>query len=184
MRGRGYGQGRARGYGTDYDRDYGYGGYTGGMRDYGYTGDYESGYGGMRGGYGRADYDRDYYSPRYGYGGYGAWRGRYTGRGPQGYQRSDDRIREDVIDRLTWHGDIDATNINVKVDNGTVTLDGTVDTRWEKRLAEDIAEDVFGVKDVQNNLRVQERGWQGTEETQGQQGQRQQGQTSRRRTTT
>ncbi len=82
-------------------------------------------------------------------------RGEHYGRGPQGYQRSDDRIREDINDRLTWHGEVDATMITVNVSKGEVTLEGTVPHRYQKRVAEDIAEEVQGVTDVQNRLRVQ-----------------------------
>ena len=39
--------------------------------------------------------------------------------------------------------------------SGEVVLSGTVDSRYSKRLAEDIAESVMGVSNVQNNLRVQ-----------------------------
>jgi osmotically-inducible protein OsmY len=81
--------------------------------------------------------------------------GRHTGRGPKNYTRSDDRIREDVNDRLTDDPDIDASDIEVKVSNCEVTLTGTVDSRDDKRRAEDCAESVSGVKNVQNNLRVQ-----------------------------
>jgi osmotically-inducible protein OsmY len=81
----------------------------------------------------------------------------HSGRGPQNYTRSDDRIREDVNDNLTEDWGVDASNVTVTVSNGEVTLDGTVATRLQKRRAEDCAEDVSGVKNVQNNLRVQER---------------------------
>lgn len=79
----------------------------------------------------------------------------HRGRGPKGYTRSDDRIREDVCDRLSDDPRVDASNIEVTVSNGEVTLAGTVDARDVKRRAEDCAEDVSGVKNVQNNLRVQ-----------------------------
>jgi len=82
--------------------------------------------------------------------------GRFSGRGPKGYQRSDDRIREDVCERLTQHPEIDAVDIEIQVKNGEVTLMGTVDRRDEKRLAEDVAESVSGVKDVHNQLRAQQ----------------------------
>jgi len=84
-------------------------------------------------------------------------RGPYSGRGPKGYQRSDDRIREDVNERLTDHPHIDASEIEVQVKNGEVTLSGTVDERQAKRLAEDIAESVSGVREVHNQIRVQQR---------------------------
>jgi hypothetical protein len=82
-------------------------------------------------------------------------RGRYTGRGPKGYIRSDDRIKEDVNDRLEQHGEIDAWEIVVMVQNGEVTLEGTVPDRRTKRLAEDVVEDSPGVKQVHNRLRIQ-----------------------------
>ena len=80
----------------------------------------------------------------------------HRGRGPKGYQRSDERILEDVNDRLTDDPHIDASEIQVSVSNREVTLDGTVNSRFEKRHAEDLAESVSGVGHVQNNLRVQQ----------------------------
>jgi osmotically-inducible protein OsmY len=82
-----------------------------------------------------------------------------TGRGPRGYTRSDSRIFEDVCDRLGFDWDVDATDIEVRVNNGEVTLDGTVDSRAARQRAEYLAADVWGVRDVQNNLRVRERAW-------------------------
>jgi osmotically-inducible protein OsmY len=81
--------------------------------------------------------------------------GGHRGRGPRGYQRSDQRILEDVNDRLTEDPDVDASEIEVRVENREVTLSGTVNSRFEKRHAEDVAESVSGVAHVQNNLRVQ-----------------------------
>ena len=78
-----------------------------------------------------------------------------SGRGPRGYQRSDERVYEEVCDLLTENGDIDATNIEVRCENGEVILDGTVPDRDTKRLAEDIAESARGVRDVRNNLRIE-----------------------------
>ncbi len=78
----------------------------------------------------------------------------HRGRGPKGYSRSDERIRDDVNDRLTDDPHIDASDVEVTVQNREVTLSGTVNSRFEKRHAEDIAESVSGVTHVQNNLRV------------------------------
>ena len=88
----------------------------------------------------------------------GRTRGRFTGRGPKGYTRSDDRIKEDVSDRLEQHGEIDAWEIVVMVQNGEVTLEGTVSDRRTKRLAEDVAEESPGVKQVNNRLRIKGNG--------------------------
>jgi hypothetical protein len=78
----------------------------------------------------------------------------FRGRGPQNYRRSDERIREDVCDRLTEDQDIDASNIQVLVDNGEVTLEGQVDERRVKWMAEEVASRCLGVADVHNHLRV------------------------------
>ncbi|QUD86845.1 BON domain-containing protein [Phenylobacterium montanum] len=80
--------------------------------------------------------------------------GPHRGRGPKNYVRSDERIREDVSDRLADHAHLDASDIDVQVKSGEVTLSGTVEDRHAKRRAEDCAEDVSGVRHVQNNLRV------------------------------
>jgi hypothetical protein len=78
----------------------------------------------------------------------------FSGRGPKGYQRSDDRIREQVCDRLTDDASLDASEIEVEVRNCEVVLKGTVRDRQQKRRAEDLVESCSGVKDVTNNIRV------------------------------
>ena len=80
--------------------------------------------------------------------------GNYRGKGPRGYTRSDERIREDINDRLTDYSHLDASDIEVAVNDGAVILTGWVENRWAKRSAEDIVDTVSGVKDVQNHLRV------------------------------
>jgi hypothetical protein len=85
---------------------------------------------------------------------YEAARGQFVGRGPKGYQRSDERIRDEVCDRMTEDPMLDASEIEVEVRQGEVTLCGSVMSRDQKRRAEDVAERVGGVKDVTNQLRV------------------------------
>lgn len=80
--------------------------------------------------------------------------GPHAGHGPRGYRRSDERICEEVCERLTRHGNVDAREIDVSVTDGEVTLSGRVDSRWAKREAESVAEQVPGVRDVHNRLRV------------------------------
>jgi len=80
----------------------------------------------------------------------------YRGRGPKGYRRSDERIKEDVNDRLS-EGYLDATEIEVNVQAGEVVLTGTVNNRYDKRRAEDIAESVSGVTHVENRIRVRQQ---------------------------
>jgi osmotically-inducible protein OsmY len=78
----------------------------------------------------------------------------HRGRGPKNYTRSDERIRDDINDRLTDFDYLDASDIDVSVENGEVILTGNVNSRYEKRTAEDIVEDVSGVKNVENRLRI------------------------------
>lgn len=80
--------------------------------------------------------------------------GGYRGRGPKDYHRSEDRIREDVCDRLTDDDMLDATNIQVQIEGDNVILSGTVHNREQKRRAEDVAESISGVRDVENRIRV------------------------------
>ena len=81
-------------------------------------------------------------------------RGSFAGRGPRGYRRSDDRMREDLNEHLTRHAFIDASDIEVTVEDGIATLRGIVADRDQKHLAEDVAAGVFGVRDVDNDLKV------------------------------
>ncbi|MCB5175837.1 BON domain-containing protein [Microvirga lenta] len=107
------------------------------------------------------------FAPRYshnsGYGAFGttdrdsesrSGEGQHRGRGPKGYQRSDERIHEDVCERLTDDPLIDASEIGVEVKEREVTLSGSVASRGLKHRVEDIVETVSGVSHVQNNLRI------------------------------
>jgi osmotically-inducible protein OsmY len=80
--------------------------------------------------------------------------GPHRGKGPQGYQRSDERIRELVCEALADDDQIDASQIQVSVKDGEVTLSGTVDDRRTRREAEDCVATVSGVRDIQVQLRV------------------------------
>jgi osmotically-inducible protein OsmY len=170
----GWASDRGRGYGGDYpdaprgerwdrpDRwstddgraEYGYRGpqdeYTSRPRGYGY---------GYRGGYTGDPWRGPNWAGLPGGSYYGPERasGSHAGRGPKGYQRSDDRIREEVCDRLTDAPHVDASEIEITVRGGEVTLTGSVRERDDKRRAEDLVEHVSGVREVHNNLRV--TGW-------------------------
>ena len=79
---------------------------------------------------------------------------RAFGRPPRNYKRSDELIRDEICKRLTLTPEFDATDIEVIVKDGEVTLRGFVDDRFTKRLVEDITEATFGVRDVLNEVRV------------------------------
>lgn len=85
-------------------------------------------------------------------------RGQYSGVGPRNYRRPDESIREELCERLTAHGQVDATELDVQVSGGDVTLAGSIDNRHSRRVAEDLAWDVPGVRDVHNRIRVEPHG--------------------------
>lgn len=86
-------------------------------------------------------------------------RGPHFGKGPKGWKRSDDRIREEACEMLYRDSEIDASDIDIKVKDGTLTMSGTVDGRDMKRAAERCVENLSGVEDVHNELRIKrERG--------------------------
>jgi hypothetical protein len=177
MRG-GYG---GEGY-SNYGRDYGRGSQGGGAEGptFGDYGSLPSGAERRYGSEGEENYDRGYGRPDddrnigEGYRGgrdYAAGPGHvafgyrprpreasHRGRGPRNYVRSDDRIRDDINERLTQDRFVDASDIDVVVKRGEVTLTGAVDSRLARRRAEDIADAVLGVTHVQNNLRVHDGG--------------------------
>lgn len=82
--------------------------------------------------------------------------GEHHGKGPKSYRRSDDRVREDVCEALAHHGGIDASEVDVSVAEGVVTLSGTIDSRQMKRMIEETIEHMSGVQDIKNELKVEE----------------------------
>lgn len=152
------------GAGDRFDQGYGDGGPTGGnYARYAASGFYPADHPLQRGGYSRTayPYQRSFRGSeeRSGQGFYGDRRndGEHRGKGPRGYQRADERIEEDVNDRLSEDPQLDASNIEVSVKSSEVTLSGEVGSRADKRRAEDCVEAVSGVTNVQNNLRVRQR---------------------------
>lgn len=162
----GYGQGG----GGD---EAGYGGFSGG----GFGGGPTTGLFG----FGEGDQGGTFEGANPGYGGYGSGGGGYTasagggtsgiggrqgqiaehgpyvGHGPQGWRRTDESLHEEVCEILTRHGQIDASGIRVTVENSEITLEGTVGSRREKRLAEEVLDGCHGLKDIHNHLRIESK---------------------------
>lgn len=86
------------------------------------------------------------------------WIGRegtgHFGKGPKGYRRSDNRVKEEVSEALYCDPNIDATEIEVEVKDGTVFLRGSVESRLMKRTAEDCIDHLIGVEDVRNEMTI------------------------------
>lgn len=81
-------------------------------------------------------------------------RGTFEFRGPAGnWRRDDERIADDVYDHLWRHPCLDATRIDLAVEQGRVTLKGAVERPEERWIAENVTAAVAGVVDVRNCLR-------------------------------
>lgn len=74
--------------------------------------------------------------------------------GPKGYQRSDERMREQICDQLMHRGYLDSSDVTVEVSSARVVLDGTVPERWMKHAMENLADACPGIQDVENRIRV------------------------------
>lgn len=123
------------------------------------------------GGYDAADYDRSPNDARMSHASRDEWMSRvfgprarhgyvrpeFLGKGPKGYTRSDERIREEICERLS-EGYLDASDIEVTVQGGEVTLVGTIADRRTKRFAEELVDGVRGVKDIENRLKLRTSG--------------------------
>jgi hypothetical protein len=79
----------------------------------------------------------------------------YRGVGPKGYTRSDERLTEEICERLTEHPRIDASDIDVQVEQGEVTLTGTVRDKSAKWHVEDLVMSCRGVTEVHNRLKCE-----------------------------
>lgn len=74
--------------------------------------------------------------------------------GPKGYQRSDERLREDISERLMESRYIDSSDVTVEVSAAKVVLEGTVPERRMKHAIEDLVDACPGVQDIDNRIRV------------------------------
>jgi hypothetical protein len=75
-------------------------------------------------------------------------------RPPKGYLRADERIREEICEKLGASERVDPTDVEVTVNAGEVTLKGAVPERPMKWVAEQIIDQVSGVIEIHNQLRV------------------------------
>lgn len=156
MRGSRYGGFGGRGSGGDFGEEQRYGGSqrTGQYGNYlGYGGAQGGGYGREAGGgMERGGRDWGFDNTRRGMEG-----SRTQRRGPKGYTRSDERIKDDVCERLMQQHDVDLEEVSIEVQNGKVTLEGSVPERRMKHAIEDVACNCYGVRDVENRVRVADR---------------------------
>jgi len=67
---------------------------------------------------------------------------------------TDEEIQRQVLEELKWDPQVDPTDVGVEVDDGVVTLTGTVESYLMKDAAEEAAKRVLGVKAVANDIEV------------------------------
>ncbi|MBA3890323.1 MAG: BON domain-containing protein [Gemmatimonadaceae bacterium] len=67
---------------------------------------------------------------------------------------SDDELRGLVRESIAAHNGLDADDITVQVEAGTVVLSGRVGTDGERRIAEHVVTDVIGITSVRNEIFV------------------------------
>ncbi len=93
----------------------------------------------------------------------GSVRGEQYGKGPKNWHRTDEKLREEVCEALARARMVDASDIDVSVEDGIVLLTGWVNDRQEKRQAEDCLDDVLGIHDIRNELHLRDRKLKGNE---------------------
>ena len=81
----------------------------------------------------------------------------HRGRGPKNYRRSDERLGEQLHQRLSDDPEIDASGITLEVTNGRVALSGEVESRRAKHHVEDLVDACPGVVEIDNRLRIAAR---------------------------
>ena len=68
--------------------------------------------------------------------------------------RADSTIHQDILDEFLWDPEVEPTEIGVQVDDGVVTLTGTIDRYVTKLAAERAVQRIDGVRAVANDLSV------------------------------
>lgn len=74
--------------------------------------------------------------------------------GERGMNKTNAQLKREVEEELRWDLKVNAAQIEVSVDGGSVSLRGSVDTFGEKWAAEDVARRVHGVGAVVHDLSV------------------------------
>ena len=76
---------------------------------------------------------------------------------PASSERTDEDIARAAVNALAWSVSVPADRIKVKVSKGWITLEGTVEWKYQKAAAEKAVRDLTGVKGVVNLVEVKPR---------------------------
>jgi osmotically-inducible protein OsmY len=68
--------------------------------------------------------------------------------------KSDERLREEILQRLLDADDLELGELAVDVNAAVVILEGSVPERFMRLKVEALVDDVAGVRDIENQLRV------------------------------
>ncbi len=69
-------------------------------------------------------------------------------------KKSNDVLRKEVMEAIKWEPILESNKIEVSVQDGIVTLGGTVDNYNQKKEAEHIIKDISGVKTIIDDVMV------------------------------
>ncbi|HWY10779.1 MAG TPA: BON domain-containing protein [Bacteroidia bacterium] len=73
------------------------------------------------------------------------------------HQKTDSEIAQMVINAIEWHSAAQIDKINILVEDGCVTLDGTTDWDFQRKSASKVVETIVGVKRITNNIKIAQR---------------------------
>jgi hypothetical protein len=79
----------------------------------------------------------------------------FAGRGPKDWKLSDEKLKERVCEVLLHSNEVDATEIEVDVQDRIVNLKGNISSKGMRRVAEDLVGSIPGVEDVFTQLKIQ-----------------------------
>jgi osmotically-inducible protein OsmY len=68
--------------------------------------------------------------------------------------KTDAEIAKAVLEALKWHSAVPEKNIQVKVENGMVTLEGEVEWAFQRHSATDAVAHLSGVRNVRNHIAI------------------------------
>jgi osmotically-inducible protein OsmY len=69
-------------------------------------------------------------------------------------QKNDEDLAKEILSSMTWDWSVPNDKVQVKVEDGWVTIDGSVEWNYQKEAARSCAANLIGVKGVTNNVLV------------------------------
>ena len=73
------------------------------------------------------------------------------------HKKTDTELAQAVIYALEWHSGLDPDKIKIFVENGLVTIEGSVDWNYQRKLAQKAVRNIIGVTGIVNNMKIASR---------------------------